>query len=1478
MDNGPSFDIDHEYHSIMNTYYDDDDLGLENDYQYLGYDDSTQAFVSAAGTDGYFDDLTDEITNSSPSLPERFVPQRATRSYQQHYDDTIDDFEDVAYQQPNNQHNFTMNQIQHHSQNLNSLPRSSQPIRRTTFQSTFGYQQPPDTNSLSSIIPPRHIPSAQRDSLRGANPRNTHGIRLRPVSGLPDMYRAVFKFGVFNAVQSTCFDDIIDSDENLIISAPTGSGKTVLFELSIIRMLSHIRNTGKSLKCVYMAPTKALCSERFKDWGAKFDPLNIKCCELTGDTVHFGTGVWGDAKKASIIITTGEKWDSLTRNWCDHNQILSQIQLFLVDEVHILNESRGSTLEVVISRMKKRGTSVRFVLVSATVPNIDDVASWIGSSSTPSMSAKVYEFGEEFRPCKLTRHVIGIPRHKSQNDFMFAKILDYKLFAALQQYSQGKPILVFCSTRKGVFGTAEQLMKEYGEHEKQKKNLPWSRPPRIDQVFNDKRLSELASFGIGVHHAGLSVDDRRATEDLYLRKILRILVATSTLAVGVNLPAHIVVIKGVHTFQNNASIEYSDLDIMQMLGRAGRPQFDKDGIAIILCEANLENKYKALVQGNTTLESSLHANLSEHFNSEIGLGTITSIESAKEWLRSSFLFQRIRKNPDYYALGKDQNETWQDRADDVVMQNVARLKESQLIEDGNKPGELSSTEYGDIMSKLYIRQATMSAILSLPERATTREILEVISGVEELCNMKLRASEKSSYNNLRRHIDIRFEMKKIEKTSDKVFLLIQAVLAGISLNTPEFKSAESQPYLEAFGIFRHVARIARAVVEVAVARKSGAQIRNGLWLRVSPTSLMRCLSAKAWEDRPIVLRQIEHLGEKSIKVLAEHGITSLEILRKQNTLRIETLLNRRPPFGLQVLSSVEKLPRYSLEVTEVGVTPRGGKGPVEAEILIECGLADDQAAASKSKKHKHTDMTVVLTLSSDMDFIDFRRIPTKGLKEKRSFRVTVELHKPSQSVIVIVSSETIAGLSVQRIYKPSIFPSEYPIMNTRPISSVEMDMVGLEDDPDFWEMDISDNDKECLPSIKDLTRPKASQKAHADPPSHNTSNALLKQRDKPLEIQVKRLSNGKYECNHSCKDKTKCRHMCCRDGLVDPPNASKKRATSKLASPNARSNPSFSQLKNKASAASKADRQIKQLENIHEQMKVSQSLKLSDRQRLKLESPDQLKRKKRPKPDFGLELTDLKDFNSPSVPFDMPDIDQDDDSLPEPHFLVEAVKHPQTPSSETNYSNSEIDALINSVPWGKDDAFFGLTVDGPKVSELPLKERENIGNQKHVLATPPPSKRRRPSVVHSPPNKRTKLVNKTNTSGMRSSFQCAPSWKQNVNSKGRSKPLFLESSKDEEVEIGFTHGYANQTSNNHANGSTPRTECFSDLEAPLATPALTQTSKLCSQKTSQKFPPTSIPPPNNPEERYDATMAREETKDEFAELDDWLNSGSVDIV
>jgi ATP-dependent DNA helicase HFM1/MER3 len=127
---------------------------------------------------------------------------------------------------------------------------------------------------------------------------------------------------------------------------------------------------------------------------------------------------------------------------------------------------------------------------------------------------------------------------------------------------------------------------------------------------------------------------------------------------------------------------------------------DKEGVAIIMCESGLESKYRALGHGQTILESSLHTNLTEHLNSEIGLGTIKNMDTAKEWIRHSFMFRRFTQNPQRYI---SQEQPWKDGLDNMISKCINDLKDAELltfVEGGS--GTLRSTEFGEIMSKVCI--------------------------------------------------------------------------------------------------------------------------------------------------------------------------------------------------------------------------------------------------------------------------------------------------------------------------------------------------------------------------------------------------------------------------------------------------------------------------------------------------------------------------------------------------------------------------------------------------------------------------------------------------------------------------------------------------------------------------------------------------------------------------------------------------------
>ena len=279
----------------------------------------------------------------------------------------------------------------------------------------------PDVLLLDRSRAPTTSPSDSQALRLGHAPILVQGIPLVSTHELPDRFRSLFTaFPVFNAVQSKCFQAVYNGDHNVVLAAPTGSGKTTIMELAICRVLANLKDTR--FKVIYMAPTKSLCSERFRDWRAKFSSLDLQCAELTGDTDQ---AQMRNVQNASIIITTPEKWDSMTRKWKDHARLMQLIKLFLIDEVHILKETRGATLEAVVSRMKSLDSNVRFVALSATVPNSEDIATWLGRDPTNQhLPAHREKFGEEFRPVKLQKFVYGY--QSNANDFVFDKICDSK--------------------------------------------------------------------------------------------------------------------------------------------------------------------------------------------------------------------------------------------------------------------------------------------------------------------------------------------------------------------------------------------------------------------------------------------------------------------------------------------------------------------------------------------------------------------------------------------------------------------------------------------------------------------------------------------------------------------------------------------------------------------------------------------------------------------------------------------------------------------------------------------------------------------------------------------------------------------------------------------------------------------------------------------------------------------------------------------
>ncbi|KAF2651305.1 P-loop containing nucleoside triphosphate hydrolase protein [Lophiostoma macrostomum CBS 122681] len=973
------------------------------------------------------------------------------------------------------------------------------------------------------------------------------GIPLVFVSTLPDRLRAVFPYPTFNAVQSKCFERVYKSDDNFVLAAPTGSGKTAVLELAICRGVT--KYASGQYKIVYQAPIKALCSERQRDWQKRFSLLGLNCVELTGDSDN---AELQNVQSADIIVTTPEKWDSLTRKWKDHEKLMRLVKLFLIDEVHILKEDRGATLEAVVSRMKTISTDVRFIALSATVPNFGDVATWLGrNAAEPYELADHENFGEEFRPVRLKKHVCGYS--SNSNDFQFDTFLDSKLPEVISKYSQHKPIMIFCFTRGSTIKTAKMLATWWSSNPPQKRF--WKEPSRVAKLQNQD-LRSCMPCGVAFHHAGLDAIDRVAVEKGFLHGTISVICCTSTLAIGVNLPCHLAIIKNTVTFVNSLLQEYSDLEIMQMIGRAGRPQFDDSAVAVIMTRQIKVRRYESMVTGQETLESKLHLGLIDHLNAEIGLGTIRDLASARKWLTGTFLHVRLKQNPLHYQLeGARSGQDIDEQLDDICLRNIALLQDTNLVM-GDERFALNCTDFGDAMTRYYVTFETMRIFMGLQPKAQISEILSALSQASEFKEIRFRSGEKSLYKALNQSPSIRFPIPvNLSLPPHKVSLLIQSVLGAADIVWDKEASKHRNQYnLEAATVLKHVQRLMRCIIDCQISLADSVAIQNALLLQ-------RSLCAKAWDDGPLQMKQLPDVGVVAVRKLVNAGIRTIEELEFVEPHRLEMILGRNPPFGLKLLDRLKSFPKLRVSTQVVPKSVRQVDDGVKMQVKVELGFLNEKPPMVWNGRKVYI---CLLAESSDGRKLHFARISAPKLGRGQDLIFSALLTAADQSINCFVMCDEVAGTMREASVKPKIAPSMFPIprkadstltrlameqptsnMSRRRTESAsgnhkstrndDFDDDGIDDDDlvqaSFGDLDFDHIENFANPT-DDLTRKNTAK--------NKTKNASAKAKGLPKSLEEddyepQQLPNGKWACNHKCKDKSACKHMCCRDGVDKPP-------------------------------------------------------------------------------------------------------------------------------------------------------------------------------------------------------------------------------------------------------------------------------------------------------------------------------------------------------
>ncbi|KAH3665761.1 hypothetical protein OGAPHI_003949 [Ogataea philodendri] len=729
----------------------------------------------------------------------------------------------------------------------------------------------------------RRSPSPSHENLFQST-KNPPSYPIISTSEVGERYTPIFKFTHFNRMQSKAFPSLFQTADNCVISSPTGSGKTVLFEMAIIKLLS----TSAKAKVLYLAPLKALCTERLSDWKSRLEPHGISVSLLTGDSSYHD---FLKAKFSNIIISTPEKWDVLTRS--ENDTMARSVELLLVDEIHTIKEPRGATLEAVIARMKTLVANLRIVSLSATVPNIEDFSAWLAKPG--ATSATTLKFNSSYRAVALQKKVYGYKSRANSNEFQFEAYLNSKLVEIIKTHSNQKPVLVFCSTRNSAISTAKFLSSKSGTF------IP--RPAPICGRFQPG-LSELINSGVAYHHGGLTLEERRTIESCFLSGTVRVICCTSTLAAGVNLPAYLVVIKGTNVWTNGSLKEYSELEILQMMGRAGRPQFGKEGSCVIMTKLDQKLKYEGLVNGTEEVESQLLHKLDEFLVAGVSLGHITNAASAINWIKSTFFYHRYIRNPYAYSevIKFKLYKSTESLLESFLRSKMRELWNSRMIDIRDK--DFVCTLYGTTMMKYYLNPKSIRELMK-DANLDVEQLIDKISESPEFEEIELKSMEKQLFKLINLQPNIRFKTKaKPETSADKIKILLQAEPSGTEISNFQGSKTLAPGFnCDKVIVAKKSHRLLQAAIAIYQENKDLSSLESALYLE-------RCLTSKAWESTYLELRQIEGVGLGGAQKLKENGIDNLSQASRLSREQFSQLKIRNAE---KVFQSIKSFPDIILQ-------------------------------------------------------------------------------------------------------------------------------------------------------------------------------------------------------------------------------------------------------------------------------------------------------------------------------------------------------------------------------------------------------------------------------------------------------------------------------------------------------------------------------------------------------------------------------------
>lgn len=414
----------------------------------------------------------------------------------------------------------------------------------------------------------------------------------------------------------------------VVVSLPTSSGKTLIAQFRILQALNQFDEDRGWV--AYIAPTRALVNQITRKLRRDFEPLDINVEQVSPaleiDNVEAQLLYEQEKKRAfRVLVTTPEKLDLMLRQGLEV-KVGRPLTLIIVDEAHnIQDATRGLRLELLLATINKECQYAQFLLLTPFINNAGQVARWLGDVNSQDISlsidwqpndrvigivqaeqgdlrkAKSYDYHLKLKTQHTTRHTLSISEtltlpKEVLSKHTYSQVCNQSTLAALtaQNLKQRGSVIIMQSSPKDVWSQADKLKLDSNRVLQPSKNIKLVQDFLSIEFGDDFQLIDLLNYGVGIHHSGLSDDARALMEWLFEENEINFLVATTTIAQGVNFPVTGVVM-ATHQYRLSKSPFHKDMppeDFWNIAGRAGR--IDQGSLGVVALVADNEEKAQTL--------------------------------------------------------------------------------------------------------------------------------------------------------------------------------------------------------------------------------------------------------------------------------------------------------------------------------------------------------------------------------------------------------------------------------------------------------------------------------------------------------------------------------------------------------------------------------------------------------------------------------------------------------------------------------------------------------------------------------------------------------------------------------------------------------------------------------------------------------------------------------------------------------------------